>query len=601
MKNLKTHLQATLCCLVALLWIASASLAQTQAPATPTVPTAPTAPTARESFLAGFPAIPGVVVSRIGNSSGGTTATVPTWGRNKFFWDGHNSPVRLSIPTNAKAVALETSPDGKIRLIRIVTGWNEGGWHEVYCTDEGRVVAGLWDVPMRGPDDPTSGNGLWVEEGWPKDIAKANATGYDPSNVQNTEHDDRSNVKLIHLQQGPDSGVPGYSWDSTPAGLVIKTPKTTLYGLVPFETVVTDPKTASLVFSQRNWFTLNWTAKGSGKEVKAFGPSYDFVRYPTDPRRTPAPLTHPGPLAAVRAENGSLYVFSGENEILLHQWDEAAKVLKPIAAVYMGPNQLPESIPGQPSMTWGQWAINRVGPDGNFLGDRWQVVGARDSGPGIKTFDANGNLWYMPHWERNSGHDGMFWQVFDPVRGVFSPDNIKTLALPDALKTADKCVQTRLDFKTGDLYAAPLRDGDSHNGVVGRGQWRLERYKGWRDSTNKAAILPSYSVGPIALTTRVEYNWFDRATGESFGSMVPLGDYVFIAEAQDMGLRIHRASDGAIIGRYRDQGHTNSTIDHPDQMQVTETATEFRVFLMDFHGRAALVYRISKDSLKGLK
>jgi hypothetical protein len=83
----------------------------------------------------------------------------------------------------------------------------------------------------------------------------------------------------------------------------------------------------------------------------------------------------------------------------------------------------------------------------------------------------------------------------------------------------------------------------------------------------------------------------------AFGTMAVEGDYIFIAEAQAGGVRIHRKSDGSPVARVSDNLHTNSTIDGTTQIQVTESPLEYRVFLMDFHGKSALVWRIAKATL----
>jgi hypothetical protein len=216
--------------------------------------------------------------------------------------------------------------------------------------------------------------------------------------------------------------------------------------------------------------------------------------------------------------------------------------------------------------------------------------------------DPEGNLLFLPRWsELKDAGNGARWQTFDTIRGVFRVDNLREIVLPAALKTATKCEQIRIDWASGDLLAVVMRFGE----------WRLERYPKWHDSLHRESIKAAYSVGNVALSIRSQYrntSAYDAYWGSSpdprigvpqaaFGTMAVRGDFVFVAEAQAGGVRIYRLSDGAIVGRMADRTHQNSTIDNPTQIQVTQTDSEYRVFLMDFHGKSALVWRITKAAL----
>ena len=446
------------------------------------------------------------------------------------------------------------------------------------------------DVEKRKPANAWQfGTGFWMENGLP-----AGDAAY------------RAGLPFTLLSPGANSGTKGYTWKSDDSGLVITTPKANIYGLVAFETAVFDPANPSLCFTQYDSYVMDWSARGNGKEVKTFAPSFNWTKYPTDPRRTRAATTHPGPLSAVRV-GGKLYVLSGENEILLHRWDAVTKLLVPVAAVYVRPDQLPTSIPGAPPLKWGQGAICRAGTDGNFTADRWQIFDATTPmalwNGYLYDVDPDGNLYFLPRWQQlKDAGDGAKWQTFDRIRGVFSPANIHPVTFPDTLKTANQCEQIRIDWQSGDLIAVVERGG----------KWCLERYPKWRGSTSPKAIKPAYTTAPIALSVRRQYpssarwsaRWYastDPAAGvplSGFGTMAVSGGFVFVAEAQAGGVRIYRLSDGSIVGRVADRLHTNSTIDNPTQIQVVQNPSEFRISLMDFHGKSALVWRIAKTVLR---
>ncbi len=541
--------------------------------------------TASEEFLSLFPPIP-ATATRIGNSSGGTTETMPTRGRSIRFHDG--SPIRYAVPVIADRIGLETGPDGEV-LLRVHSPWNEGGWHDTYIDPKtGKVLGGMWDVPFPRLDIENKtesnawefGTGWWIDDGFPG---------------QGTTAEYRAGVPFTLLKQGADSGVPGYSWKSDAGGLVIKTPHMTIYGLVSIESAVTDPINGNLVFTQYNSHYQDWTTadkRGDGREQVSFAPSFDFTRYPTDPRRSPSAITHPSPFRAFRS-GGTLYVLSAENEILLHKWIPSRRVMEPVAALYIRPDQLPASIPGAPTITWGQGVRFLADKTGNFQGDKGEIFNAGTPVPLWNGYlydaDLNGDVYFLPRWrEIKDAGNGAKLTTLDPARGAFSPENIATLVMPDALKTAPACEQIRIEWKTGDLYAIVSREG----------QWNLERYP--RYTSDPAVVKPAYSVGPVALRMRYQYDSWTRMEHEAFGTMAVLGGYVFIAEGQEGGLRIHRSSDGSIVGRAWSKAYTNSTIDNSTQIQVTETPTEFRIFLMDFHGKSTLVWRVKKADLKAM-
>ena len=84
----------------------------------------------------------------------------------------------------------------------------------------------MFDVPFPRQDyanrTPANqwefGTGFWIDGGLPDGGAS----------------DYRENLPFVVLKQGPDSGYPGYTWQSSASGLVITTPTTTIYGLVSF-------------------------------------------------------------------------------------------------------------------------------------------------------------------------------------------------------------------------------------------------------------------------------------------------------------------------------------------------------------------------------
>ncbi len=550
---------------------------------------------AARKMLADYPEAVGAYTTRIGNSSAGNTLTTPVLGEHKRFPDG--APVSLAIPQNAEKVGLEWSPDEKTVYLRILSGWNEGGYHSTYVNlDTLQTVGGAWDLtwPLFDEAQRTEANkwrygaGWWLlYPEWQRQIVG----GYPEK------------IRFVELKRGPDSGYPGFSWDYTPGGLVIRTPRGVLYGLCSMETVVTDPANSTLLFSRMNSHTVNWSSKGNGREQRTFTPSYDFDKHPTDPRRQPK--DHPAPTQAVRV-GGDLYLFSGSGNVMLHKWSAAEKVLVPVAIVHFSPGNVPDNIPAPPAFTWGQGVINRADTSGNFASDRWEPFNASKPHPLWNGFTVDvspeGDLYVLPRWQgANDTYNVAKWKTFDLVRGVWSPDNITELALPDALKTSHQLEQVRIDWKSGDLVAC-----------VQRGRyWNLERYPGWMSSPNKAAIKPAYSTGPIAHSVRRNYasmasyspEWKSSPSAEGdipqagFGTMTIIGAYVVVAEMQAGAIRVYRLSDGAIRRRASNEESPNSTIDEPTQIQGEETPTELRVFIQDFHYKAARVWRIPKKSL----
>ncbi|MES2459870.1 MAG: hypothetical protein V4671_04745 [Armatimonadota bacterium] len=557
MKTLTPSFRAAFCCLLALVFVAFPSSAQTPPVPADDIKAAHRAKT--KAFFSLYPEIKGVISTRVGNSSAGTTEETPPdkardWPR--VFPDG--APMRLAIPHSIDRVGLlwESKDRKGEPLIVLHSTWNEGGWHTTYVTPAGKVIGGTFDRP-------------WNAE--------------------------------VDLRPGKDSGIPGYSWKSDDSGFVMTTPKTTLYSLVTIASAVTDPQDPNRVFSIMNAHTMDWNYKGDGREHRAFSPSFDFTRYPTDPRKGGG--GHQQPLAAVRID-GTLYFYTSNTDINIFRWDEINRVMVPVAGAALRPDTAAGRVPAAPPLEWGQGVVARTDTAGNFAADRYEIFDAKKpfalwNGYQINVHETTGDIWFLP--AQTGIRDaplGAVWKTFDLERGVLSPDNLTEIVLPRQLHTAGECVQMRIHWKTGDLYAVVQRDG----------VYRLEKYAGWRTGPD---VKPVYSVGPVALSKRRSFEWwlpYDKETGApydpaagfmvaSHGTLALCGDYAFLIEGQSQGIRVHRLSDGAYVGRYFDRQHQNSSQDDPNGISVTETKTEYRIFVMDFHGKSTLVRRIPKSAL----
>ncbi len=560
-----------------------------------------------KSFLARYPVIKDVVSTRIGNSSGGTTETNAGVLQGGHIGFPGGAPMRLAIPLAVSRVGLEYAPDRKTFLIRIHSDWNEGGWHDTYVDPHtGQVVGGLFDMPFprtdlknRTPENAYKfATGLWLWNGF-KGI---------PGGTKKVPDWYRGEVPFKELKRGQkigdESGVPGYSWKSDDSGFVLKTPKFTAYSLVSIGSAVTDPANPNLVFTMMNSHIMDWSYKGAGKEHRSWKPSYDFKKYPTDPRKGGG--GHQQPIAAVRV-NGTLYVYTSNTDINIYRWDEAARILVPVAGAAFRPDTAAARVPTPPKIEWGKGLIARTDRTGNFTADRYQAfdlskLSVLRDGNQINVHPLTGDLWFLPAGTGIiASPKALIWKTFDRERGVLLLDNITEITLPTALSdpmTARECVQMRIHWATGDLYAIIDR-----NGV-----YCLERYAGWQKNPD---VKPLYSVGPVALSVRRKFEWwspYDKETGApydpkqgfmvaSHGTMAVCGEYAFLVEGQSQGIRVHRLSDGAYVGRYFDRAHQNSSQDDPNGISVTVTATEYRVFVMDFHGKSTLVRRIPKVSL----
>ena len=498
--------------------------------------------------------------TRVGNSIGGLDPR-----KGAVFPGG--APIRAKVPMTAEQVGIETDRTGTKKLLRVRSGWNEGGYHTVWFDLKGNYLGGAFDFPWTA--------GAWI-------------VGLLPDSTDA----DRKPARIKDIPPNDAKKVPGYSWRQDKSGLTIKTPGFTHYTAVTTDNVVSDPDDQKTLWSPLNRFAVDWERRGGGREVLGHTSTVDARRFPTDPRlHSP----HQTPYRVFRI-GGEKYLASGGEMVNLHRWDAERAVFVPSASFHVRPDFARAAHPGAPELKWGDGMVWRD-RDGDGLSEAGEYE--KFGSPGLWNVldwqvDPSGNFWWMPFWGHpkdaqaahylpvGSAPDGRKNPVYDPGRRV-------TRRLPAALMTADECGASRIHWLTGDLAA-----------IVRRGKvWRLELYPGWAKSGTPERVAAKWSTPNVATRMRRGVEPHETFRADMCGTIAAEGDYVFLVEGIGCGVRVYRRSDGRPVGRMFDRNFANSTVDEPrGGFHVWRQGDEYVCSVMDFNGSAAALWRVGEAELR---
>jgi hypothetical protein len=361
-------------------------------------------------------------------------------------------------------------------------------------------------------------------------------------------------------------------------------PRWTVMGLMFGDVAVPDPHDEDILYTSGSRLRMDWSGP-PGREWSYAATTLDSNLYPQDPRLNifaqgaAGRTTH-----GVRYIDGHRFLFSGANNVEVSRFDPGTTGEIGIPSVYVAMRDPRIDManagwpPGHPG-GMNPWIWTDRNGDGQFDATEYEVAPRLGGCMGAARVDAAGNMWWLDSYNHCA------WEL--PVEGhldshgnpIYRAAQARRIALPGDY-TRGRALFT-MDDRTGDLYVAGVRTGDT--------SYSLARYAGWRESRVSS---PTWLISDFADHVRHEV-WHVKPS--DFGGLAVCGKYVFAASAISDIVRVYRIDDGAPVGKM--QGPASlSTVDTSQSFNVFQrTNGEYDVLVMDYLHNKNVLFRWRPD------